>query len=122
MNIRNASLGWLRQHYPAEMTSTVRSSKYYPEHELWFLTLPSDYLSGSNAGNLIILLQERGDPKSFHFLRVPFSFLRNNKQNFDLRSGGDKFDLHISAKAPKWLVEIRGRGVDFNPFLVSRGP
>ena len=35
---------------------------------------------------------------------MPFLFFRDNKSRFDIRSSGEKFDLHISTKQRNWLV------------------
>ena len=119
MTTRATSKVWLAMHFPQETNAPLRTSKYYPEHELWFFTLPSTLLTGSGQGHLLFLLQKSEDPKSYHLLRVPLAFLRENRVKFDLRQAGDKFDLHISSKPSKWLVDLRSKGVDFGDFLVS---
>lgn len=46
MSIRRAALEWLRKQHPADAEGEVRTSKFYPERELWFLTLPSEWFDG----------------------------------------------------------------------------
>ncbi|HFQ79913.1 MAG TPA: hypothetical protein ENK33_00890 [Desulfobacterales bacterium] len=43
-------------------------------------------------------MQYENEPGQFHFLKVPFTFFRDNQIKFDIRATGQKFDLHISAK------------------------
>jgi len=90
--------------------------KYYPENDIWFLTFPASFFDSSKPGDLNILLQYKSEPDQFHFLRVPFSFFRDNQTKFDIRATGDKFDLHISAKKRNWLCCERSKGVGFSTF------
>ena len=60
--------------------------------------------------------EERNGPDQFHYLKVPYSYFQENRDNFDIRSTGDKFDLHISAKKYSWLVCERGSGICFREF------
>lgn len=119
MTIRSTAKDWLRLHHPMESSHEVRSSKYYIDHELWFFTFPATFFGDKKSGYVNILLQDRIDPGEFHYLRVPFAFFRQNKSKFDVRSKGDKFDLHISAKAGSWLTDERSSpGVKFAEFEV----
>lgn len=119
MTTREKAIAWLAKNLPAESKAPMRSSRYYEKRELWFLTFPTEFLVNSRPGHLMVLLQHESLPQSFHILRIPFAFFRENKSKFDVRAGGDKFDLHISAKKSKWMVELRGKGVDFSTFLLT---
>lgn len=113
MTTRATSKVWLAKHFPRETNAPLRTSKYYQQQELWFFTLPSTLFASSGQGHLLFLLQKSEDPNSYHLLRVPLTFLRENRAKFDLRQAGDKFDLHISSKTTKWLVDLRSKGVDW---------
>jgi hypothetical protein len=119
MTTRSSAKTWLAKNLPAEAACPMRSSKYYKESELWFLTFPSEFLIGSAPGHLIVMLQDESSPQAFHVLKIPFAFLRENRSRFDIRGGDDKFDLHISAKKSKWMVDLRSEGVDFSAFLAQ---
>jgi hypothetical protein len=116
MNIRTQAKQWLRQNYPADASNTFRASKYYPNRDIWFFTFPTFYFDLGKPGNLNVLLQYENEPEKFHFLKVPFSFFRENRDKFDIRQSGDKFDLHISAKKRNWLSCERSNYVSFKNF------
>ncbi len=93
MSIRVQAKQWLKQNYPADTSNTLRASKYYPEKDIWFFTFPASYFDSGQSGNLNILLQYENELEKFHYLKVPFSFFRENREKFDIRKTGDKFDL-----------------------------
>lgn len=111
---------WLKKNTPQFLNCKTRVSKYYPDQELWFFTFPTSFFDELNQGDLIVLLQDRKSAEDFHLLKVPFQFFRENRTHFDIRADGSQFDLHISAKPAKWLVDIRSKGVDFNSFLLAK--
>ncbi len=116
MSIREQAKQWLTQNHPAECLNTLRTSKYYPEKDIWFLTFPVSYFDSGKPGNLNILLQYEHEPKQFYFLKVAFSFFRENQDNFDIRAKGDMFDLHISAKKGNWLSCERSNNISFREY------
>lgn len=116
MSIREQAKSWLKQNHSTDVSSTLRVSKYYPERDIWFFTFPVTYFDSGKPGNLNILLQHEGYLDQFYFLKVPFSFFRDNQMKFDIRATGDKFDLHISAKRGNWLSCERSKGVSFREY------
>lgn len=116
MSIREQAHKWVKQNHPADVSNPLRVSKYYPEKDIWFFTFPSSYFDSDKTGHLNILLQFEREPNQFHFLKVPFSFFRENKNKFDIRKTGDKFDLHISAKKRNWLFCERSNGISFSKY------
>jgi hypothetical protein len=118
MTIRRDAIAWLAENQPSETHWPIRSSKFYKEQQLWFLTLPTEFLNDRNLACLLLLLQDESKAKSFHVLKIPFEFLRDNKSKFDIRVGGEKFDIHISAQKSTWMVEMRGQGIDFSKFSI----
>jgi hypothetical protein len=105
MTPKEAAKVWMKQNHPDQPLNKLRVSKYYPEKRLWFFTFPSSYFEQSaKEKNIVILLQDI-DTTGFIYLKVPFSFFHSNQDKFDVRCGGDKFDLHISAKTKNWLEE-----------------
>lgn len=65
-----------------------------------------------------MLLQKQDDLMDFYFLRIPFNYFADNQNNLDIRNNG-KFDLHLSAAKNRWLVDMRGSGVEFAQFLMG---
>jgi hypothetical protein len=118
MTIRREAIAWLAKNRPSETHWPMRSSKFYKEQELWFLTFPTAFLNDQKPGYLLILLEDENKANSFHALRIPFEFLRENRSKFDVRVGGEKFDLHISGRKSKWMVDLRSQGVDFRKFSI----
>jgi len=114
MSIRKYAMTWMREYHPNELGNELRASKYHLK-DIWFFTCPTSYFDKNNTGHINFLLQFEIEPELFHYLKVPFEFLRNNQTNFAVRSCGDKFDLHISAKQHKWLIDER-KGVGFHEF------
>ncbi len=62
-------------------------------------------------GCLNILCQIQVNSYDFHYLKVPFSFFRDNRNKLNIRVSGEKFDLHISGKKKNWLVDERSYNV-----------
>jgi len=52
----------------------------------------------------------------FHYLKVPFSFFRNNHDRFDIRQDGALFDLRLSGKSHNWLADERSDQLNFSAF------
>jgi len=67
-------------------------------------------------GYLNMLCEMQANKKDFHYLRVPFSFFRDNREKFDIRATGDEFDLRISGKKKNWLVDERSDHLTFAGF------
>lgn len=107
---------WLELNHPSDSSNKLRTSKYYSKEDHWFFTLSTFFLDAEITGNLNILLQYKDNPQQFYFLKIPFSFFRDNKSRFDVRTSGDKFDLHLSAKQENWLVCKRSNEVCFREF------
>ena len=116
MNIRKQAKRWLKRNHPSDFSNTLRASKYYSTKDIWFFTFPATYFDSAKHGNLNIMLQYENDPEQFHFLKVPFSYFRDNQPDFDVRATGDKFDLHISAKKRNWLVCERSNNIGFSKY------
>lgn len=116
MSVRERAKKWLKQNHPADFSNELRASKYYSEKDIWFFTFPASYSESGKTGNLNILLQFEKEPDQFHFLKVPFSFFKDNQERFDIRATGDKFDLHISAKKRNWLSCERSNGLSFSKY------
>ena len=115
-HLREIAKEWMMSNQPSEPLDPLRVSKFYSQQDIWFFTFPCSYFDTGNYRYLNILLQFRDDLYQFHYLKVPFSFFRANKNKFDVRKSGDKFDLHISAKQHSWLVDERSQGVGFHEF------
>lgn len=115
-HLRKIAAEWMRSNHPSEPLEPLRASKYYPQQDIWFFTFPSSYFDTDKYQFLNILLQFKDDINQFYYLKVPFSFFKLNKNKFDVRNTGKKFDLHISAKRHNWLVDERSQGVDFHEF------
>ncbi len=116
MSTREKARKWIVENRPEAVSNKMRTSKYYPERDIWFFTFPIDYFDSSKLGNLSILLQHKENPNEFFHLDIPFSFFRDNKKRFDIRSSGDEFDLHISAKKRNWLQCERSKGISLLQF------
>ena len=116
MSTKELAKDWLQVNCPEAEGNTLRVSKYYPANDIWFLTFSVAYFDISRVGYLNIMLQHEHDKSKFYFLKVPFSFFRDNREKFDIRTTGEKFDLHISAKKHNWLNCKRSDGVSFSTF------
>jgi len=116
MSIREQAKRWMINNFPSNANNTFRVSKYYSDQDIWFFTFPTSYFDPEIFGDLNILLQRELDKNKFHFLKVPFAYFRANNHRFDVRSSGDKIDLHISAKKKNWLICERSNGVSFQDY------
>jgi hypothetical protein len=115
MTTRQRAKIWLRNNFPEEVLNPMRSSKYFSDAGLWFFTFPARFFDDELAGHLNILCETAADRSQFHYLKVPFSFFRENEADFDIRLSGD-FDLHISAKDHNWLIDERSNNISFRPY------
>lgn len=113
---RQRAIEWIKKHHPTQAANRLRTSRYFPDKEIWFFTFPSDFFDPKNQGVLNILCEVTTGSNCFKFLKVPFSFFRENREKFNIRATGEKFDLHISAKKKNWLLDERSRGVSFAQF------
>lgn len=111
MTTKQLAKRWLEENHPY-IKGSFRVSKYYPEKDIWFFTFPTNYFDSSKSGNLTLLLQHKGGV-AFTLLEVPYSYFREQRSKLDVRSSGEKFDLHISAKKRNWLECERSNGVSF---------
>ena len=116
MTTRERAKKWLQNNHPLENSNLLRASKYFADPQIWYFTFPEIFFEADMQGYLNILCETRTDPNQFHYLKVPFSFFRRNRDKFNIRKGGAKFDLHISAKANNWLIDERSNNVSFVPF------
>jgi hypothetical protein len=125
MNVRQAASQWMKDHYPNQQLKQdykgssqglLRTSKYISELEEWFITGRTDYFDKGREGVLLFLLQQENDLEQFHYLRIPFSFFRENQRKFEVRPDGKQFDLHISALKGSWLEVKRSNGISFRSF------
>lgn len=116
MTIRGDAKRWMSEHRKNERGSEMRSSKHYPERELWFFTFPTSFMDSGKSGHVNLLLQDKRSPGEFLCLRVPYAFFFDHKTKFDVRADGKQFDLHISSKRGNWLVDERSKGVSFRKF------
>jgi len=116
MTNREYAKQWLKINYPSDTSYKLKSSKYFSSKDIWFLTCPTTYFEPEKQGYICILLQYENTRSKFHYLKVPYSFFRNNKNNLNIRRSNDKFDLHISAKQRNWLDCERSNGVSFLAF------
>jgi hypothetical protein len=117
MNIRNTAIQWLKENFPNEIHNTTRTSKYFPERELWFFTFPTSFFDKNGNEFLNLICEHESNKKEFHFIKIPFKFIKENRNNFDIRADGDQFDVHISARATEKFVEKRSRNkIDLKPY------
>lgn len=116
MGIRGMAKAWLQDNHPEFSANKLRTSKYFHDRDIWFFTFPRDYLDKNREGSVNMLLQQKDDVTQFYLLVVPYSFFHDNKSNLNIRSSGDQFDLHISAKKHNWLQCERSKGVSFARF------
>ena len=111
---RKQAKRFMKDNYPYEV-GNFRVSKYYPG-DLWWFTFSVKYFEESKQGTLNILLRQKNSIESFHFLKVPFLFFRQNKHRFDVRKNENEFDLRISAKPNSWLICKRSQGISFRQY------
>jgi hypothetical protein len=114
--MRQQAAKWIKTHHPLKATNLLRSSRFYPEKEIWFFTFPSTFFGAGMEGYLNILCETETDSNDFHYLKVPFSFFRENRDKFNIRATGESFDLHISGKRKNWLLDERSDNLSFAVF------
>lgn len=116
---KKQALIWLGKNHPSELHNILHASKFHPDQEIWFFTLPTTYFDQNNVGEINLLCEKQNNSNDFYFLKVPFSFFRENKEKFSIRRDEVKFDLHISAKNRNWMIDERSKIIDFKRFVVG---
>lgn len=115
MTNRQKSIDWLYKYFPKEIHNITRTSKFFQQNEWWFLTFPTTYFEKKDTEFLNIICEHEKLQNEFHFLKVPFKFIKEKRNNFAIRPDGAKFDLHISSKWNSRFIETRSK-VDLNQF------
>ena len=116
MTIRQQAILWLKKHHPSQILNPLRTSRFYPEREIWFFTFPSTFFDAKMEGHVNVMCETQDNDSNFIYLKVPFSFFMEHRGEFNVRANGEKFDLHISGKKKNWLVDERSDGVTFAEF------
>lgn len=118
MTIRNEAIKWLKVNFPKEINNQTRTSKFFPERDLWFFTFPISFFEKNDWQFLNIICEHDKISNDFYFIKVPFKFIKENKNNFSIRSDGGQFDLHISAKAYEKFIEKRSKNpINFKQYI-----
>jgi hypothetical protein len=113
-SIRQKAKDWLASNASDLSDLSYRCSKYFEDSDIWFFTIPLTVLEDNEK---VFLMLEKKDSNDFYLLKVPSDFLKENLDKIKVRSDGEKFDLHISARQNSWLVDIRGDRLDLSSFL-----
>ncbi|ELE1907205.1 hypothetical protein ACW0FU_002742 [Vibrio vulnificus] len=113
-SIRQKAKDWLASNTPDLSDLSYRCSKYFEDIDIWFFTIPLTVLEDNEK---VVLVLEKKGCDDFYLLKVPSDFLKENLDKIKVRSDGEKFDLHISARQNSWLVDIRGDRLDLSSFL-----
>ena len=114
MTTRTNAFIWLRKYFPNDFENTTFVSKYHVPTESWFFTLPTSLFDKGANEDINILCQSNKDETSYYFIKVPASFFIQYKQYLCIRKGGNKFDLHLSAKQKDFLTDKRSAGQIIN--------
>ncbi|WP_462174542.1 hypothetical protein [Pseudoalteromonas gelatinilytica] len=107
---------WIQKNFPSEPIKDVRTSKYYQDKDIWFITIPKDLLESNE--HLKLALAEP-DFKNFNYLKIPTEFLKRNMNKLSVRLSGDKIDFHINATQTARYKDIRGQGLELKQFLIT---
>ncbi len=117
VNTAQKAKHWLLCKFPDEPYQGIRASKYYQDKDVWFFTIPVDFLN-SEQNDLKLLLAEP-NYKGFHFLKIPRTYLVSNRDKLSIRQAGDKIDFHICAIPDRKFKDIRGKGLNLAQFEVT---
>lgn len=120
MNIRSKALNWFKKNHnsvngPIYTSKLYRPDESWPRLAVWWLEVPLQKLDSTFAH--IHFLCENSLDKDFHYLKIPVDYLKQNLQLFHIRN--NKMSLYLSAAPEQLFYEIRGKGTDLKPFLVS---
>ena len=121
MSIRKTGLAWVKSHDPLE-AGDIYVSKHYPREKTWFFSLPVSCLAKTSGDKCLKLLcQHESYPKTFYYLKVPFSYMHDMRERFDKKKAGGKIDLHISSKMENRFHEEKSENfVKFGRFVKYR--
>lgn len=117
VNTAQKAKHWLSDNFPEESYQNVRASKYYIDKNIWFFTIPTNFLI-SDQNELKLLLAE-SNCEGFHFLKIPRDYLVSNRDQLSIRQTDDKIDFHICALSDKRFKDIRGEGLHLAQFEVK---
>ncbi|MBL0233825.1 MAG: hypothetical protein IPQ08_09185 [Chitinophagaceae bacterium] len=123
MSIRPIALKWFKEQY-GETPEHISSTKFYtpdiswPRTNVWWPKFPVTIFEDFPNGHVHILCQKEPNGNSFHYLKVPVSFLKEHRDNFHTLNG-KHIDLSLSAEERTLFREGRGKvSLDFSQFLL----
>ena len=124
MTIRARALRWLALQHRVRDGDIV-TSRYYPAEQswtgrdAWWLQIPVHRVQSLGASGAVHLVCEATPgAQSFHYLRVPASFLREHLADLDAPGDGRMLSLFLSAEPATLFRDERGAGkVEFGQFL-----
>ncbi|MCK8102397.1 hypothetical protein [Pseudoalteromonas sp. 2CM36K] len=116
LSTQQQAKNWLEKNFPSEVFKGVRTSKYYQDKDIWFITIPKDLLE--NEEYLKLALAEP-DFVGFNYLKIPTEYLKRNLDKLSVRLSGDKIDFHINATSTNRYKDIRGQGLELKQFLLT---
>ena len=122
--MRSCGEEWFRVNRPTLADEDIRVSKLHVQQQ-WWIEIPERLLKTDQYTNLLCEIGE-GLGKHFHHLRVPLSYIAENRDSLDFHrdsrnSYNDRFPLHLSAKPGNLFQDERGAGkIDFSPFVYTQ--
>ena len=126
MTIRKSALRWLATHHRVR-DADIFTSRFYPAAEswtgrdAWWLNIPVHRVEAPGERDFHLLCEapdEAPNAPSFHYLRVPASFLRAHLDGLDRPGDARTVSLFLSAEPDSRFHDERGPArLDFTPFL-----
>jgi hypothetical protein len=123
MTIRQKAKKWLEKEGKSINDSFLKVSKFYiPEQswkrvDSWWFEFDETFVENSPKEFLHLLCETTTDSDKFYHLKVPFTFLKENKSRLGFRYDNNKYSLIMSAESKDMFRELRGDGkIDFAGF------
>ena len=121
-NTRLLGEHWLKLH-SGQRGTKFRVSRFYPadrsraRRDTWWFEFPeSDFAEEGKCTSF--LCQDESNPRQFHHLLVPNSFIQRIKSELDFRVDRQLYSIYLSADDKDRFKELRGSGgTDFSAFL-----
>ena len=121
MSIRKKALTWLNESYEnTENLKPVYTSKYYLPGEswsktsVWWVEIPEELISSAATDYVHILCETFPEEDDFFYLKIPVSFLKENKEQLFIRD--KKISIYFSTDDKSIFIDQRGNGLDFSQF------
>ena len=123
MTTRQKAKKWLEREGKLIDDPFLKVSKFYVSEQswwrvdTWWFEFGETLVENSPKEFLHLLCETTPGSDKFYHLKIPFTFLKENKAHLGYRNDNNKYSLALSAESRNMFRELRGNGqIEFAKF------